>query len=1465
MSAPPQFSMSSLASALPHGVGIPSSSASSGINIPSGAGGAASNPTAAAAQTLTAAEALLNSQLASALSTMGDAQYFEDSISPAQIRTSLASADPSNPTSTPALLRGMKWLLASMSKGRDVSDFFPHVVKLVGSHSLEVRKMVYIYLSRYADFDPTCRELALLAINSFQRGLADGEPLIRALALRTMTSIRVRDVLQIQIMAVQRCAADTSPYVRKCAANALTKLHPRCRSGDGGTGRDSLLEIMAKLLDEDSSTMVLTSALVAFTELCPERLDLLHKPYRKICHLLTDMDEWGQVVILDTLSRYCRKYFKEPRARSRGSAELIDRERRVRRTVKGIAAASALDEDGAADAAAAAAVASGGGEDVGEALDELFRATNSGNGDKKKKKKDGKISSAASALPPHPGSGGPQKIKRRVVKKAFYSDEEDESTEEEIYIGGSVAATMKQNTLIGQSGSEAGGKEGRFGPGIGSGVSSVGRMMGTADDDEYEDSELDEDHRLLLRSSLPLLKSRNSGVVLAVCSLHYYCGVASIRIRAAVGKSLVRIYRDKREIQYVVLTSIRTLVQECPSAFTPFLSDFFVKAMDPQFTRMIKLDILSSLCLDPGSIEAVLKEIRTYIRHNDKDFVRASVQTVGKVAEMTRIVYDRRGAKTGSAVSARADADLIALNCLYGLITLSQASDDSSVVGECVIVMENVMRQLLSESSKFSVSDPNKVQSQASKRLMQLLIWALDAPRSPHGGYEEEEAMDQEGDDALKNLKANTVLIPADAVASALSIIGDWFCASSSSPLVTSLLQVTAKEKSRMRSEVLRLISGKMASMEPCEKLQCMHFASKALLTTAESGRTSSRSDDDKALCEFILAMGRVDVIPDIRDRARFESNLLNLCVGLTIDTDALLPCPPDVKGILTLEDARAILLGTKHAPSHLPVEEDDEVSLRFGSLSSLLCHKAGKAYIPLPEWAEENSSGALRAPPEPSGPESKDGWKVRTGETNEMTTGSFYDDDAESSSSDESSSGSSSDSDTDTYSDSSESSYEDSSSDDESGGSSGESSSDESDADDTTAMNQIRANGAAIVNGFAPAGEPPTAIASPRKNLALGAGESSSSSEDESSSGSEESSSEDDNGGRAAVSNDLLDMSSFSISKEPVPGAPASASASAPIPIPIPAETKPKQASSKQAMNKGASGLATGLEGLVMAPIVVDKDEDMNGGKADVEKESSQWKVLVRPELSGGLQAKCRFLRGRTKDRETQIMGFDTANSTVFCLQIKFENMRADSGVLRRIRLIQRSAGGSGTFSPRRLSLPLEIGILKKGQSSCVLLGLEFTQKSDKDKVFLSKLEVKSDRGTNAFEIRPPLAETTLLYRMKRPEFDAAVTRLQGITQRTVSSFALKATSGKSIQQLHADLPNTIVKNANLYPIDKKLGWKADNSCDFAGRLPASETPIFVTTKADPDTGVGSVVVHCDNLMAANAFADFLKRSVVA
>lgn len=54
------------------------------------------------------------------------------------------------------------------------------------------------------------------------------------------------------------------------------------------------------------------SAIQAFEEVCPERIDLIHKNYRKLCNLLVDVDEWGQVAIINMLTRYCRTQFINP-------------------------------------------------------------------------------------------------------------------------------------------------------------------------------------------------------------------------------------------------------------------------------------------------------------------------------------------------------------------------------------------------------------------------------------------------------------------------------------------------------------------------------------------------------------------------------------------------------------------------------------------------------------------------------------------------------------------------------------------------------------------------------------------------------------------------------------------------------------------------------------------------------------------------------------------------------------------------------------------------------------------------------------------------------------------------------------------------------------------------------------------------------------------------------------------------
>ena len=73
----------------------------------------------------------------------------------------------------------------------------------------------------------------------------------------------------------------------------------------------SLLPLLQTLL-ASPSPLTLGASLTAFSEICPDRLDLLHPYYRHICRMLVDVDEWGQVVAVQVLSRYARAMLEKP-------------------------------------------------------------------------------------------------------------------------------------------------------------------------------------------------------------------------------------------------------------------------------------------------------------------------------------------------------------------------------------------------------------------------------------------------------------------------------------------------------------------------------------------------------------------------------------------------------------------------------------------------------------------------------------------------------------------------------------------------------------------------------------------------------------------------------------------------------------------------------------------------------------------------------------------------------------------------------------------------------------------------------------------------------------------------------------------------------------------------------------------------------------------------------------------------
>ncbi|KAH8831481.1 adaptin N terminal region-domain-containing protein [Flagelloscypha sp. PMI_526] len=201
-------------------------------------------------------------------------------------------------TSEREKLDAMKRLVALISKGRNVSEYFAPVVKNVVSQNLEVRKLVYIYLLKYAEHEP---DLALLSINTFQKDLNDSNPLIRA------NGFEGADIGSLVVMAVRKCSKDMSPYVRKAAALAIPRIYAMDSSH-----QPALIEVISSMLHSEKSPLSIGCVVVAFDAVCPTRLDLLHKEYRRLCRLLVDVDEWGQFDLLHLLLRYVRTMLARP-------------------------------------------------------------------------------------------------------------------------------------------------------------------------------------------------------------------------------------------------------------------------------------------------------------------------------------------------------------------------------------------------------------------------------------------------------------------------------------------------------------------------------------------------------------------------------------------------------------------------------------------------------------------------------------------------------------------------------------------------------------------------------------------------------------------------------------------------------------------------------------------------------------------------------------------------------------------------------------------------------------------------------------------------------------------------------------------------------------------------------------------------------------------------------------------------
>lgn len=632
---------------------------------------------------------------------------------------------------------------------------------------------------------------------------------------------------------------------------------------------------------------------------------------------------------------------------------------------------------------------------------------------------------------------------------------------------------------------------------------------------------------------------------------------------------------------------------------------------------------------------------------------------------------------------AKRESDTVALNCLHGLYALTLCCRKKEVISECVITMVNIMGILSSHQNTKNVKDPNKVRSNVVRKLLFLLIRSLafSTKNQQHHHHQEQgiTSEDEERKEELRkewllhnNTTEETLCLTTDATSSALWFISEWLISPNQHKMYPDLSQ---SQRTEVMNGILCLLSSSFPSFEPTLKLHSIHFASKLLLFL------SSLGNDQNAIARAsnILAQGRLDLNLDVRDRARFESSLLYQVIpsnlvdfpeGMNHATAAAIQ-----EKKLMLEQGKRILLASKPPSTFLPVdlgEKNKEEIFRFGTLSSLVHHRAGRAYLPLPPWAEKDSDAKLRDPAATS--TSSSGSTTSQNRIEKKEKGFYDDDDTSSSSSSESDSDdddeseSESDSDESSSSSSDESESDESDDDDDSEESSSEYDSSSSDEDsDDGIKNNVNAVVESKVGNLIGLGNTDfvSNVSEPPPNHPnLPPNTTSKSMLDESSSSEEETSSSDSDTDSDTESND--DDSVVSMTNKKKKGTNTIATSDTLLPMMSNMNMDSSSNTTNQKTNNNnkfntSSSMSDDLSGLVMPPPVYDTiDEEEESSSTDDTSDLGPWERIVRPELAGGLAVDMRFVRRNTKKKElsrNNNLKFDLVNDRVILIQCRFQN----------------------------------------------------------------------------------------------------------------------------------------------------------------------------------------------------------------
>lgn len=773
-------------------------------------------------------------------------------------------------------LEAMRCVTVMTAKGKlsVPRTLFPHIVKNVSSKNLELKKLIYLYLTNFADQEP---DLALLPVATLQKSLKSPNPLVRSSALKVLTSMRLNILSAILMATLRNSVNDLSPYVRKTVAHSIIKIYRLDPSL-----KPDLVEYVDRLFN-DKNSMVLSSVVAAHEVVCPERLDLVQKHYRRFCFILADCNEWGQTLLLKLLVRYILKTCRPTKDDStRGSADRdpkillrsakplvhsnnsavvmaviklfisIADHNEVRSTITrplirllyshreiqlvvlemienlttladGNLTSFDVESEDEEDLLPQEPTIASSTIDLKEETSELDAEPNS----------KGLATSIADSLKDIEGEE-----QQQLTRDGYIALDEDaeEQLHETLDNGVKVEGNNKPELKSDSNDEEA--KESvsdddddessEEGPSSEEdGESNEEDSEEDSEDDSEEDSEEDSED-----------EDVDDDDVAATTNDKIDSQTGAIKVD---GDESDKDDDDKKDfdINYKDLSANKD-----PSAyrevFRPYIKSFFVKHTDCTQIRLAKLKILTNLS-SSVNVTLILKELQAYIAIyvDDHEFVSASIHAIGRCAMIVKEV---------------------AHTCLNGLTNLL-SNNNEHIVSEAIVVLRS---QIINKKIKGLV-EPMAANEAANKGES-----GANEDQQPVKKSQADSQADEDDKMVSAVIKQVTKLLPTVTAPQARATIL-WILAEFCDKNLTA---------AKCTPNVLRSVAKSFCEEDNFVKLQSLTLVSKFLLSLNKESK-ADLYDKVRLIASYLFSLAKYDINHDVRDRGRFLKKLLedeNIC-----------------------------------------------------------------------------------------------------------------------------------------------------------------------------------------------------------------------------------------------------------------------------------------------------------------------------------------------------------------------------------------------------------------------------------------------------------------------------------------------------------------------------------------------------------------------------------------------------------